>query len=212
MFEAACRGLSWETADAAFFPNGTGCSSATAAAICVDCPAWWACVSDELSRTCIHLLEKIGHRGGMGALAKRRLLVAMRDADHRPEIECSDDDCEFCAEMRQAHLRVEVAAGRRPRGELEPIAGNGPGATHGRASTHSRGCRCFGCTFARSTVGRMLSEAGVDVVEWLEEVFWGPDGEPVPTAYWADGEDPRKAHRVAIAKRIARCEAEQVAS
>lgn len=167
---AACSGMDMTP----FFPERGG-SVLPAARICATCPVVRECLADDLRQTRIHYASACGARGGIGGLGRRRLLVAMRDLDHPPERECSDDGCDWCDQLRRHARNLEVIAGLRPNADHERIEGNGPGATHGRKSTHARGCRCGTCKWARSTLGARISER-VDAVAWVEYLVAPVDG------------------------------------
>lgn len=182
----ACAGLS--DAGAIFYPE-RGASILPAQEVCSSCEVWLPCLVSSLRSSKIHFASAEGVWGGAGGAVRRALFVALRDVDHPPERTCRDPECGWCATLKAHRTNLDIVAGTQPREARVVIDSNGSGATHGRKSTSSRGCRCWTCSFARSAVGKRLADAGVDVVEWLEAWFEPiadhPDA-PVTTGQWLE--------------------------
>ncbi len=126
----ACAGLPTEW----FFPvKETGRpNQATrgALAACRSCPLREACLMGALDRN-----EEHGTWGGAGE-ARRRTLRRAR-VEGRLEATLA------------AHWRNLDGAPAAP-GDAELLATFGPGASHGRAGTYAKGCRCEPCCLAVS--------------------------------------------------------------
>jgi hypothetical protein len=156
----------------------------------------------------MHYASAEGVRGGIGGQGRRAMIAALRDCDHPPIQPCTDPECRFCKLLAQHRVNLDVIAGLRPSGERVRIMAFGEGATHGRQVTHARGCRCGPCTFARSTIGQAMSAAGVDVVEWFQDLFRPiPEHEgeaPHTTSEWSELDTARAVLLATIAKAAGR--------
>lgn len=199
---AACRDLPAEMLDV-YYPARGG-SASQAAAICATCPVVRECITDDLSKTRVHYASAGGVRGGIGGSGRRALLVAMRDLDHPPKRTCSDPECAWC-ELMRAHLtNLAVIAGNQPPEARVRIESNGDGATHGRASTHARGCRCGPCRLARSVIGGRLTRSGMDCVTFWEVVWPADDGSWATTDLWTELDEARAEWMLERAKTMAK--------
>lgn len=129
---AACAGADTD----AWFP-ARGDNGATAIAVCAECPVVVDCLLSAVEHR-----EEYGIHGGAGASAKRLLFRLWRARTHSGYLPgCT---CPWCIGVT-GHLA-------RIRGEEPgPIRSYGPGATHGRKSTYTKGCRCDLCHQAIST-------------------------------------------------------------
>lgn len=136
-----------------FFP-APGDDGAAARAVCRVCPVVVDCLLYALDNC-----EEHGIWGGASEASRRPL--ARLERDHAGfDVECS---CVFCGAVSE-HLRRLRDAGwvrgaRKPGG---PVVSFGPGATHGKASTWGRGCRCDDCRVAKLDALRRAKERKAD--------------------------------------------------
>jgi hypothetical protein len=181
-----------------FFPDERA-SIVPAQRICATCPVWRECAVDSTVGRPLRFRSTEGAWCGIGGSLRGALLVALRDVDHPPERECTDDDCGWCVQLRNHRRRLDVVAGTRDRSEVDRIVSFGPNATHGNRVTHARGCRCAPCRFSASTAAKRLKLAGVDPVLWWEWQF-SPFGGETTTAEWSTLDDDLAGAVLARAK------------
>lgn len=194
---AGCAGVDPDV----FFPERRA-SILPAQRICAECPVWRTCLVVSTSGLTIRRASDEGVWGGIGGSGRRALIRALPECRHDPEESCGDPACSWCSLIDQHRIRLDVAAGRRPRSDLQRIVSFGPGATHGRRVTHAKGCRCAPCSFAASTAGQRLLAAGFDPVGWWEWQF-SPYGEETTTAEWTELEEARRVRVLSRAKAAA---------
>lgn len=130
-----------------FFPR-PGDDGGAARAVCRACPVVIDCLLYALDNH-----EEHGIWGGASEVTRRPLARLRREhAGVVPGCRCA-----FCVAVVE-HLRRlddDLARGRSSRG---PVVSFGPGATHGRASTYGRGCRCAECREAKVEQLRRAAE------------------------------------------------------
>jgi hypothetical protein len=167
--------------------------------ICAGCKVWRECAVESTVGKPLRDASNEGAWCGLGGSARRSLIRALRDVDHRPEVECDDPECQWCVQLRAHRVRLDVVGGLRDRSEIERIISFGPGATHGNRVTHARGCRCAPCRFSASTAAKKLKLAGFDPIAWWEWQF-SPYGEETTTAEWSAIDEARVDTVLARAK------------
>lgn len=124
-----------------WFPKKGGGQEAIA--VCTRCPVRLDCLEAAVTAA-----EDHGIWGGAGELTRRRLRSTLESRGKRGlRIEIDDH-----------FSRLDEAAerGRMPEGQAVTY---GAGASHGRASTYARGCRCPKCREARIESQRRNAEA-----------------------------------------------------
>lgn len=128
-----------------WFPEQGG--GAIAARVCAGCPVRSDCLMYAVDRR-----EEFGIWGGAGELTRRHLtrLLAGRTVwlwlfGLPAEVSVRPHRRVFLIEVQDHFDRLDdmvAGGGRMPEGQANS---NGVGATHGRASTYARGCRCDAC-------------------------------------------------------------------
>lgn len=101
--------------------------------VCARCPVLRECLEDAIERR-----EEHGIWGGAGENWRRQLARAYRAGPETWEPALA----EHVARLDQ------LTASEENYGSVVAIDTNGPGATHGLASTYARGCRCRPCKYA----------------------------------------------------------------
>lgn len=101
----------------------------TARAVCAQCPVWLACLDYA-----IETRQDYGCWGGAGEQVRRGLSRILRDEGRHAFLVAAQDHMD--------RLRELAVTGVQPEGALNV---NGPNATHGKAATYARGCRCDDC-------------------------------------------------------------------
>ena len=100
--------------------------------VCAGCPVVEDCLLDSVERR-----EEFGIWGGAGEQKRRRLVRDFESGDPAVWVQAFGN-----------HLRSL-------RGErVAVVDANGPGASHGKAATYSRGCRCLRCSMAAGKRGK----------------------------------------------------------
>jgi WhiB family redox-sensing transcriptional regulator len=129
---AACLGYPDPTL---WFPD-EGAHGEAGKKICAGCPVRDACLTDALERHEMH-----GTWGGATERVRRHLRHFHQRCPHAP-LRSPGCACQFCqAWDRHVEHMTALLEDRPP----ERLQDNGPGATHGKASTYARGCRCEPC-------------------------------------------------------------------
>jgi len=156
---AACSGLNPDD----WFPTKGSGDHARAKQICVGCPVREACLEDALERG-----EKQGIWGGASPRRRRQLVLAYANRRHDWRKDCT---CTWCRTLNEHFATI----GRTERVGTR-VNLNGPNVRHGKRSTYVRGDRCPACSFAASTLGKALSDAGIDTADWWDR-WMAPDGD-----------------------------------
>ncbi len=105
-----------------------------AKAVCASCPVRTDCLLAALASA-----EEYGLWGGAGEPVRRVLRTLPRTHAGYDE-ECT---CAFCSAVGAHFARLDGEASEGP------LVTFGPEASHGRASTYGRGCRCEPCRQAK---------------------------------------------------------------
>jgi WhiB family redox-sensing transcriptional regulator len=116
--------------------------------ICASCPVRVDCL-----RRAVDAGEEFGIWGGAGELTRRHLRNALdENGEHAYAVELQD---------HFDRLDEFKATGRQPAGPASRALG--AGATHGKASTYNRGCRCEPCREAKLESLRRTEQAKRDL-------------------------------------------------
>jgi WhiB family redox-sensing transcriptional regulator len=155
-------------------PNGVAMAR-RARAICAGCPVLVTCLTDALATG-----EKVGIRGGTSSRRRRPLGPLFEARTHDFDPACTDEECGWCPAVTQVIVELDAERERDKQGRFAPGVRcnlNGPDARCGYRSTYARGCRCPMCSFAISSLGRRLTEAGEDTGEWWRRYLRVDGGE-----------------------------------
>lgn len=147
---------SWDPA--LWFPEKGG--GAAARRVCASCPVRFDCLDYA-----VHAREEFGIWGGVGEQVRRELRATLAGRTAwlwllglHAEVSLRPHRRIYLIEVQDQFDRLDefAASGVMPVGALNT---NGAGATHGKASTYARGCRCELCRTAIRESQRRNREA-----------------------------------------------------